>query len=138
MFLPKDGYYYVIDLPKASLDLKESVDVSNMKIWVDQKAEWKEIYNECWRQMRDFFYDPDMHGVDWNNMKEKYAVLLPYINHRADLTYVIGELIGELNVGHAYIGGGDEPELTSINTGLLGATVLKDKSGYFKIEKILE
>ena len=138
MFLRKDGYYYVIDLPKASLDLKESVDVSNMKIWVDQKAEWKEIYNECWRQMRDFFYDPDMHGVDWNNMKEKYAVLLPYINHRADLTYVIGELIGELNVGHAYIGGGDEPELTSINTGLLGATVLKDKSGYFKIEKILE
>ena len=55
-------------------------------------------YNEAWRQMRDFFYAPNMHGVDWEAMRDKYAALLPYVNHRNDLTYLIGELIGELNV----------------------------------------
>jgi tricorn protease len=138
MLVSKDASYYVIDLPKSSLDLKDVVDLSDMKIFVDQKAEWKEIYNECWRQMRDFFYDPNMHGVDWKKMKEKYAVLLPYVNTRADLTYIIGELIGELSIGHAYVGGGDKPVLTKIYVGLLGAKLSKDVSGYFKIDSILK
>ena len=138
MMVAKGSSYYVIDLPKSSPELKESVDLSNMKIWVDRKAEWKEIYNECWRQMRDFFYDPNMHGVDWKKMHDKYAVLLPYVNQRADLTYIIGEMIGELSIGHSYIGGGDEPEVTKISTGLLGAKLSRDKSGYYKIDEILK
>ncbi len=138
MLVTKDGSYYITDLPRSSLDFKDNIDLSNMKIWVDQKAEWNEIYNECWRQMRDFFYDPGMHGVDWKKMHDKYSVLLPYINHRADLTYVIGELIGELSVGHSYVGGGDLPVVKKINTGLLGAKISKDKSGYFKIDSILK
>jgi len=133
-----NGGYYIIDLPKTPLDLKESVDLSNMKIWVNLKDEWKEIFDECWRQMRDFFYDPTMHGVDWKKMHDKYAVLLPYVNHRADLTYVIGEMIGELSLGHTYVGGGDKPDVKKIKTGLLGANLSKDKSGYFKIDKILK
>ncbi len=60
---------------------------------LDRRAEWKQIFNESWRQMRDFFYAPNMHGVDWPAMREKYAALLPHVNHRADLTYVIGEMI---------------------------------------------
>lgn len=138
MLVSDAGKYSIIDLPKGVTDLKDFVDLSNMKIWVDQKAEWKEIFDECWRQMRDFFYDPNMHGVDWKAMKEKYALLLPYVNHRADLTYIIGEMIGELNVGHAYVGGGDKPEVSKIKTGLLGAELTKDASGYYKISKILE
>jgi tricorn protease len=138
MMIVKGGGYYVTDLPKSSPELKESVDLSNMKIWVDKKAEWKEIYNECWRQMRDFFYDPNMHGLDWKKMHDKYAVLLPYVNQRADLTYIIGEMIGELSIGHTYVGGGDKPEVTKISTGLLGAKISKDKSGYFKIDDILK
>jgi tricorn protease len=138
MMVSKDAHYYIIDIPKTSLEVKDNVDLTNMKIWVDQKAEWKEIYNECWRQMRDFFYDPNMHGVDWKKMHDKYEPLLPYINQRADLTYIIGELIGELSIGHSYIGGGDKHEVTKINTGLLGAELSKDASGYFKINKILK
>ena len=71
--------------------------------------------------MRDFFYDPNMHGVDWKAIREKYEPLVAHVNHRADLTYVIGEMIGELNAGHSYVGGGDMPEPRRIPTGLLGA-----------------
>jgi len=138
MMVNKDASYYIIDLPKTSLEIKDNVDLTNMKVWVDQKAEWKEIYNECWRQMRDFFYDPNMHGVDWKKMHDKYEPLLSYVSHRADLTYIIGELIGELSIGHTYTGGGDKPGATKINTGLLGAELSKDASGYFKIDKILK
>lgn len=133
------GKYYVLDVPKRKLSLSESVDLSNMDVLVDKKEEWKQIFNEAWRQMKYFFYDPNMHGVNWVAMKEKYEPLLKYMNHRADLTYIIGEMIGELNVGHAYVGGGDLPKPKKIQTGLLGADIKKVMpSGYFQIKKILK
>ena len=133
------GNYYIADMPKAKADFKDIVSLSNMKMNVDLRAEWKQIYNESWRQMRDFFYDPNMHGVDWNKMKNKYGVLLPYVAHRSDLTYIIGELIGELSVGHAYVNDGDKPHPEKISLGLLGANLEKDpKTGYYKITKILK
>jgi tricorn protease len=138
MLIRKSGKYYIIDLPSSKINLDKAIDMTNMNIWVNLQEEWTQIYNEAWRQMRDFFYDPNMHGVDWTAMKEKYASLLPYANHRNDLTYIIGELIGELNVGHAYINGGDRENPEKIYTGLLGAQFEKDKSGYFKITEILE
>jgi tricorn protease len=109
-----------------------------MKMTVNRKQEWEQIFNESWRQMRDFFYDPGMHGIDWGMMKAKYQPLLPYVNSRFDLTYVIGEMIGELSVGHSYVGGGDAPKSERISMGLLGATVSRDASGYYKIDKILK
>jgi tricorn protease len=78
-----------------------------------------------------------MHGVDWDDVHKKYNALLPYVNNRYDLSYVIGEMIGELNVGHAYISGGDRIEAERIKTGLLGAELSRDKSGYYRIDKIL-
>ena len=87
--------------------------------------------------MRDFFYAPSMHGVNWATVKATYAPLLPYVRHRVDLTYVIGEVIGELSAGHAYVGGGDYPKPERIPTGLLGAIVERDPaSKYFLIKKI--
>ena len=138
MFLAKSGSYAVIDLPKTEIKIDDYVDLSNMKVWVNLKEEWKQIYNESWRQMRDFFYDPNMHAVNWKAMKDKYAQLIPYVNHRNDLNYVIGELIGELSVGHAYVGGGDRPQPARIITGLLGAELSRDASGFYKINKILK
>ncbi|MCK9303012.1 MAG: PDZ domain-containing protein [Bacteroidales bacterium] len=133
------GQYYVIDLPKGKINLDKSpVDVSNMKVVVDNKAEWSQIYFEAWRQMRDFFYVPNMHGVNWEKMRDKYAALLPYVNCKDDLNYLIGELIAELNVGHAYINGGDKFNPERINMGLLGAKLERDASGYYKITKILD
>jgi tricorn protease len=88
--------------------------------------------------MRDFFYDPNMHGLDWQSIQKKYSQIIPFVNHRDDLNYLIGEMIGELNVGHAYINGGDRPDVEKIKTGLLGAKISKHKSGYFQINKILK
>ena len=76
--------------------------------------------------MRDFFYSPNMNGVDWKAMRDKYAALLPYVNHRNDLTYLLGELIGELNNGHTYVAGGERPETPRIKLGLLGAELSRD------------
>jgi tricorn protease len=103
---------------------------------LDRKAEWKQIYNECWRQMRDFFYDPDMHGVDWKKMRERYAPLVEHVGHRADLTYIIGEMISELNVGHAYVGGGEQPRAARVPQGLLGAKLRQGANGFVQVVKV--
>ncbi len=115
-----------------------SLDLSQMKKWVNLKEEWTQILNEAWRQERDFFYAPNMHGVDWPAMKEKYGKLVPYCSDRYDLTYLIGEMIGEINIGHAYVGDGDRLKPERIKMGLLGAQIHRDKSGYFQIDKILK
>ncbi len=138
MLVKKGKKYAVIDLPSSKIKPGKYADLSNMKVYVDFRKEWEQIYNEAWRQMRDFFYVENMHGVNWEAMRDKYAVLLPYVNNRNDLNYLIGELIGELNVGHAYISGGDKPKPERIKTGLLGAKLEKDGSGYFIVEEILE
>jgi tricorn protease len=139
MLVGQDGTYAIINLPTSEIKIKDKLDLSDMNARLDRRAEWNQIYNECWRQMRDFFYDPNMHGVDWPTMRARYDPLLPYVNHRADLTYIIGEMIGELNVGHTYVGAGDYPKPERIKTGLLGAKIERDPvSKYFKITKILK
>jgi tricorn protease len=137
MFVNIKGKYAVIDLPKGKIKPDNFLDVSNMKVMVNLKEEWTQIYNESWRQMRDFFYAPNMHGLDWPTIQDKYEVLLPYVNNRNDLNYIIGEMIGELSIGHAYVSGGDKPKPNRIKTGLLGAKLSQDKSGYYTIDEIL-
>ncbi|MDR1054629.1 MAG: PDZ domain-containing protein [Prevotellaceae bacterium] len=134
----RSANYYVIDLPLSKANLNKPLDFSGLKADVDYRQEWNQIFDESWRHMRDGFYVENMHGVDWKAMKKKYAVLLPYVNHRADLTYIIGELIGELNVGHAYVNSGEMPKPQRLKIGLLGAKISLDKSGYFRIDEILE
>ena len=138
MLLSKDKDFAVVDLPKDKANMDKKVNLSNMKVLVNRKAEWQQIFSEGWRQMRDFFYDPGMHGVDWAAMKAKYQPLVPYVNHRNDLTYIMGEMIAELSVGHAYVGGGDYPKADRIPQGLLGAKLSKDTSGYARIDQILQ
>jgi tricorn protease len=129
--------YGIIDLPKGPVTISEPLNLSGMEVMLDRRAEWKQIYNECWRQMRDFFFDPNMHGVDWKAMREKYAPLVEHVNHRADLSYIIGEMIGELNIGHAYVGDGDLPRPQRVPLGLLGAKIVQDpKTKAVRIVKI--
>lgn len=131
--------YAIINLPAAEVKITEKLDLSGLQMKVNKKEEWEQIYKESWRQMRDFFYSPNMNGVDWKAQGDKYEQLVKYVNHRNDLTYIVGELIGELNIGHAYVGGGERPQPARIKTGLLGAEISKDKaSGYFRIDKILK
>lgn len=122
----------------TSVKLDEAIPTNDIKAVVDYQQEWRQIFNESWRIYRDHFYVENMHGADWKAIHKKYEALLPYVNHRHDLTYVIGEMISELNVGHAYITSGEAPAPQRIKTGLLGGKFSRDKSGNFKIEKIFK
>ena len=138
MLVSRDGSYAIIDLPKGKIEISETLDLGGMDVKLDKKSEWRQIFNECWRQMRDFFYAPNMHGVDWPRVRRTYEALVPFVNHRADLTYILGEMIGELNAGHTYVGGGEMPKPTRIQTGLLGAQLERDPlSKSYRIQKIM-
>jgi len=90
-----------------------------------------------WRQERDYFFEPSMNGVDWAKERDKYAQLLPYVADRYSLTYILGEMIGELSNSHTYVGGGDYPDLHPVNMGLLGVDFELDKaSGMYRFKKI--
>lgn len=133
----KNKQLFVKDIPAGRVDLKDPVNFSDMKMTIDYAKEWAQIFDEAWRAFRDGFYLENMHGVDWKAMKKKYGVLLPYVKNRQDLTYLIGEMIGELNCGHAYVNTGETNRPQRIKTGLLGAEISRDKSGFFRLEKIL-
>jgi len=131
-----EGAYKVVNFGSPA-GRGASVPVGEIDMMIDHEAEWAQIFDESWRITRDNFYVENMHGVDWDHMREKYGQMLPYVKHRDDLSYLIGELIGELNVGHAYITSGESPEIPRIATGLLGAQYSKDRrTGAFRIEKI--
>jgi tricorn protease len=131
--------YGVIDLPRGGkIEVKDWSDLGNMKVMVDMKEEWGQIYRESWRQMKYFLYAPNMQGVNWDNIGKKYEPLVSYVNNRNDLNYVIGEMIGEISIGHSYVSGGDKPTPNRIKLGLLGAKIERDGSGYYKISRILK
>jgi tricorn protease len=131
--------YAIIDLPTAKIELKDKLSFAGLTMNLDRHAEWAQIYDECWRQMRDFFFSPTMNGVDWQAMRAKYAALVPYAQTRYDVTYLIGELIGELHSGHSYVGGGDKPQAPRVQTGLLGAVLSRDPgSRAYRIDRILK
>ncbi|HXH06970.1 MAG TPA: PDZ domain-containing protein [Vicinamibacterales bacterium] len=112
------------------------IDVGRLEMWVDPRVEWAQIFRETWRIQREFFYDAQMHGADWNAVYQKYAAWLPYVNHRADLGYLIATVGGELAVGHSYLlGTGDQPQAEPVNVGLLGADFAIE-NGRYRITRI--
>ena len=139
MIVARGQAFAIIDLPKGPVSFDQKLDLSGMECLVDPRLEWDQIYNECWRQMKYFFYAPNMHGVDWDAVRAKYQPLAEAVNHRADLTYVIGEMIGELSSGHTYVGGGDMPHPPKVKVGMLGAQFERDgKTGFYRITRILK
>jgi tricorn protease len=139
MLVSKDGSFGIIDLPKGPVALESKLDLSGMEVALDLRQEWDQIYEESGRQMKQFFYAPNMHGVDWEALRLRYKPLAASVRHRADLTYVIGELIGELSAGHTYVGGGEMPVVKKIKVGMLGAKLERDaKTGSYRIARILK
>jgi tricorn protease len=112
------------------------INVAQLEMRVDPRAEWQQIYRETWRIQREYFYDPKMHGNDWQAIYEKYRPLLAYVGHRADLGYLIAMMGGELTVGHSYLTGeGDLPREDLVSVGLLGAD-LAVENGRYRINRI--
>jgi len=112
------------------------LSVSDLEMRVDPRAEWAAIYRETWRIQREYFYDSEMHGADWNAIYEKYKPLLADVAHRADLSYIIAMMGGELTVGHSYLtGSGDVPSDDPVRVGLLGADLALE-NGRYRIKRI--
>jgi tricorn protease len=111
------------------------VNTGEMQVLSDPRQEWKEVLTEAWRIERDFYWDPEMGGADWAAIGKRYEALLPWVAHRSDLNYIIGEMIGELNTSHTYVGGGDVPDRKRVNVGMLGVDYEAD-GGFFRIKKI--
>lgn len=100
----------------------------NLQMKVDRSKEWNQIFNEAWRYEQDYFYDPNMHGRDWQAVYDRYSPLIPFVKHRADLNYILDQLNGELSVGHSFVGGGDYPSVERSTMGLLGADLTLNKN----------
>ncbi|MBN2184176.1 MAG: PD40 domain-containing protein [Candidatus Krumholzibacteriota bacterium] len=127
--------YGITDFAPGQESSAGTLDLGGMDMRIDPVTEWGQIYHDAWRIMRDWFYDPGMHGVDWKRMHDRYARLLPYVAHRGDLDYLLGELVGELNAGHCYVNEGDMPKVERVQVGLLGCR-LEAAGEYYRISKI--
>jgi len=124
------------EIGDAKADTKlEKVSLEGMDAEIDPRAEWEQIFHDAWRMMRDFFYDPGMHQVDWDAVGKQYGAMLADCNSRDDVSYVIREMISELNVGHAYYSGGDGDDEPARSVGMLGCDYALDQGAY-KIARI--
>ena len=132
---PAASFQLVEVKPKGA----EKKTVSTKELYVDRipAEEWREVYDETWRRFRDFFYVKNMHGYDWKALREQYRPWLQHVTHRSDLTYVLTELISELNIGHTYTEGGDQFLPERARVGLPGARIELDAAaGRYRLARI--
>jgi tricorn protease len=110
---------------------------ATLRMYLEPKAEFRQIFMEGWRNQRDYLYVPNMHGANWNDAQERYGALLQYVNHRADLNYLLDNMGAEIAIGHSYVRGGDMPEVPNSVGGLLGADFTIE-GGRYKIARIYD
>lgn len=130
------GKIAIVDV-KAGQKTDKVVDRSEMKMMLDPKAEWKQIFTDAWRLQRDFFYDKNMHGLDWEAVKKQYGAMVDDAATRRDVNFILGEMIGELNASHTYRGGGDTENPSNSNVGYLGID-WEMIDGKYRIKSILK
>jgi tricorn protease len=112
-----------------------ALNVGAMEVLVDPRVEWNQMYHEVWRIQRDFLYDPNHHGLNIPAAEKKYASYLKGVGGRADLNYLFDEMLGEVTIGHMFIGGGDIPEAPKVKGGLLGADY-KIENGRYQFARV--
>lgn len=136
LLLVQRGQLAIVDI-KPAMKMDKPLATSAIDIAVDPRAEWKQIFNDAWRFERDMFYDPNMHGVDWEAMRKQYGDLVDDAVSRDDVNFLIGELIAELNTSHTYRSGGDLEVAEQRPAGLLGADFVVD-NGAYRIKHIVD
>ncbi|MEP7365287.1 MAG: PDZ domain-containing protein [Acidobacteriota bacterium] len=109
--------------------------LDSLETWVDPRAEWMQMFREAWRIQRDFFYEPNLHGVDVNAMSKRYEPFVARVGSRGDLNYLLGEMMGEFTAGHLYVTGGQKPEIKTVPGGLLGCD-FKVENGRYRFAKV--
>lgn len=136
LLVRKDKGYAIIE-PKEGQKFEKPLALGGLEATVDPMAEWRQIFTDAWRIERDYFYDPGMHGVNWELLRQRYGKLLDDAVTRWDVNFLIGELIAELNSSHTYRGGGDVESALKRGVGYLGVDfALED--GAYRIKHILE
>jgi tricorn protease len=141
--LSGDGKKLLLDLGRGRLEVADAndkadgkpLDLSGLKARIDPRAEWQQIFDETWWMQKAFFYDPALHGLDWDAVYQRYLPLLAHVQRREDLNELLVEMIGELQVGHNRLGGGDVHQETPVPVGLLGADFTHEQ-GAWRIAKI--
>ncbi len=134
---PPPAQLYIVDADRNPPQANQGrLDVA-LRMYLIPKEEFKQIFYADWRQQRDFLYVPNMHGADWPRMKTMYGALLPYVNHRADLNYLMDMMGAEIAIGHSFVRGGDMPEVPRTTTGVLGAD-FKVENGRYRITRIYD
>ncbi|MGF1555402.1 S41 family peptidase [Paucihalobacter sp.] len=134
LLLKQNGGWFIVETkgtPKAG-DGKLATD---MKLKIDPKAEYHQIFKEGWRYMRDFLYVNNVHGAPWNEVYEWYSPWIDHVRHRTDLNYVVDIMSGEVAIGHSYVSGGDMPNVSRVPVGLLGCDY-EIANGHYRISKI--
>jgi tricorn protease len=128
------GGWKVMDTSGPSGKDGKSIKV-DLQMKLSRADEWHQIFEEAWRYERDYFYDPNMHGRNWQEVYDRYAPLVPFVKHRTDLSYILDQMNGELSVGHSFVFGGDFPDTDKSSVGLLGADLIPE-NGRWKISRI--
>jgi tricorn protease len=133
------GGFAMYDATPQGGPSRKAVSTAGLAVDRVPAEEWEQIFNEAWRRYRDFFYVPNMHGYDWEALRQQYKPLLKYVAHRSDLNFIIGEMISELTVQHAYVEGGDFQTPPRPRVALPGARFeLDQKAGRYKIARIFQ
>ncbi len=135
LYIGRDAAY-IVPLSDKIQAGQGKLNIDDVEVKIDPRAEWTQIFNEAWRINRDYFYAPNMHGVDWNAMRQKYSAFLPHVATRGDLNRVMMWMFSELRIGHHRVGGGDflyQPK--SVPGGLLGADY-SIENGRYRFKKV--
>ncbi len=135
LFVASKQKFAMVDI-KPDQKFEKPMPTADMEVPVDPRAEWKQMFTDTFRFERDFFYDPNMHGVDWAGLRGRYAKLLEDAVTRWDVNFVLGEFIGELNASHTYRGGGDEENPPARSVGMLGVDWEAAGSAY-RVKRII-
>ena len=139
VLVDQDDSYKLYDAKPNGKDSAKVVSTAGLSVDRQPSEEWAQIFGEVWRRFRDFFYVDNMHGYDWQALREQYEPWLEHVAHRSDLNYVLGEMVAELSTGHAYIQGGDWETPDRPQVALLGAVLeLDEASNRYIIATILE
>jgi tricorn protease len=128
---------FIVDADRTPPQAGQGRIAATLRMYLDPKEEFRQIFNEGWRNQRDYLYVPNLHGTDWPKMKQMYGQLLPYVMHRADLNYLLDNMGSEIAIGHSYVRGGDMPAVPPVYGGLLGADFAID-GGRYKITRIYD
>jgi len=130
------GQYGIIK-PEPNQKIEKPVPTSDLVMDLVPREEWRQIFDDTWRRHRDFFYDPNMHQVDWAGLREKYGALIEEARTRWDVSNIQSNLAAELSAGHTYTFGGDVENVPSRYTGFLGID-WEFKDGTFRVKRIVK